>query len=109
MEGLQLWRVAMNTLNKQPQTNDKGWSSSLGLGVGLRLLLKLQPIHSAKRCLLTSSNSGSGGRNMQQVRVAVVVAVAAMKVVVVVVLKTTIIKWHQREVYFSQIIVSRSP
>jgi hypothetical protein len=28
-DGLQLWRVAANTLNKQPQTIDKGWLSSL--------------------------------------------------------------------------------
>jgi hypothetical protein len=31
---LQLWRVAANTLNKQSQTADKGWSSSLGVGRG---------------------------------------------------------------------------
>jgi hypothetical protein len=31
--GLQLWRVAANTLNKQPWTNDKGWPSSLGVGL----------------------------------------------------------------------------
>jgi hypothetical protein len=30
---LQIWRVATNTLNMQ--TADKGWSSSLGLGVGV--------------------------------------------------------------------------
>jgi hypothetical protein len=30
--GLQLWRVAANILNKQQRTNDKGWSSSLGVG-----------------------------------------------------------------------------
>jgi len=27
-----LWRVAMNILNNQSQTTDKGWSSSLGVG-----------------------------------------------------------------------------
>ena len=27
-----VWRVAVNILNKQLQTADKGWSSSLGLG-----------------------------------------------------------------------------
>jgi hypothetical protein len=32
--GLQLWRVAANILNKQPRTNDKGWSSSLGVWRG---------------------------------------------------------------------------
>jgi hypothetical protein len=33
--GLQLWRVAANALNKQPRANNKGWFSGLGLGVGL--------------------------------------------------------------------------
>jgi hypothetical protein len=32
--GLQLWRVAANILNKQSRTADKGWSSSLGVGRG---------------------------------------------------------------------------
>jgi hypothetical protein len=32
--GLQLWRVAANILNKQSRTADKGWSSSLGFGRG---------------------------------------------------------------------------
>jgi hypothetical protein len=31
---VQLWRLAANILNKQPRTNDKGWSSSLGVGHG---------------------------------------------------------------------------
>jgi hypothetical protein len=34
-EGLQVWRVAANILNKQSRTADKGWSSSLGIGRGL--------------------------------------------------------------------------
>jgi hypothetical protein len=34
--GLQLWRVAANTLNKQSRTADKGWSSSLGFGPGAK-------------------------------------------------------------------------
>jgi len=29
-----LWRVAMNILNKQSRTTDKGWSSNLGGGGG---------------------------------------------------------------------------
>jgi hypothetical protein len=33
-DGLQLWRVAGNTLNKQPPTNDKGCSSSFWVGRG---------------------------------------------------------------------------
>jgi hypothetical protein len=32
--GLQIWRVAANILNKQSQTADRGWSSSLGVGRG---------------------------------------------------------------------------
>jgi hypothetical protein len=32
--GLQLRRVAENTLNKQSRTADKGWSSSLAVGIG---------------------------------------------------------------------------
>jgi hypothetical protein len=38
--GLQLWRVAANTLNKQSRTANKGWSSSLGLGEVLTTHLK---------------------------------------------------------------------
>jgi hypothetical protein len=34
--GLQLWSVAVNKVNKQPQTNDKGWSSSWGFGRGTK-------------------------------------------------------------------------
>jgi hypothetical protein len=30
-DGLQVWRVAANILNKQSGTADKGWSSSVGL------------------------------------------------------------------------------
>jgi hypothetical protein len=33
-DALQLWRVAVNILNKQSRTTDKGWSSSLGFGRG---------------------------------------------------------------------------
>jgi hypothetical protein len=33
-EGLQLQWVAANILNKQSQTADKGWASSLGVGRG---------------------------------------------------------------------------
>jgi hypothetical protein len=33
-EGLQIWRVAVNILNKQSRTSDKGWPSSLGVGRG---------------------------------------------------------------------------
>jgi hypothetical protein len=33
-DGLQIWRVAANVLNKQSRTADRGWSSSLGVGRG---------------------------------------------------------------------------
>jgi hypothetical protein len=33
-EGLQIWRVAANILNKQLRTADKGWPSSLGVRRG---------------------------------------------------------------------------
>jgi len=34
-EGLQIWWVAVNILNKQSWTADKGGPPALGLGVGL--------------------------------------------------------------------------
>jgi hypothetical protein len=34
-DGLQIWRVAANILNKQSRTADKGWSFSLGVGSGV--------------------------------------------------------------------------
>jgi hypothetical protein len=33
-DALQVWRVAVNILNKQSLTADMGWSSSLGVGRG---------------------------------------------------------------------------
>jgi hypothetical protein len=33
-DGLQIWRVAANILNKPSRTADKGWSSSFGVGCG---------------------------------------------------------------------------
>jgi hypothetical protein len=33
--GLQIWKVSENILNKQSQTDDKGWSSSMGGGQSL--------------------------------------------------------------------------
>jgi hypothetical protein len=39
------WKVAVNILNMQLQTNDKGWSSSLGFGVGLTA-----PHHKKQAC-----------------------------------------------------------
>jgi hypothetical protein len=34
-DGLEVWRVAANILNKQSRTTDRGWSSSLGVERGL--------------------------------------------------------------------------
>jgi hypothetical protein len=31
-DGLQIWRVAANILNKKSRTADRGWSSDLGVG-----------------------------------------------------------------------------
>jgi hypothetical protein len=31
-DGLHIWKVAVNILNKQSRTADRGWPSSLGLG-----------------------------------------------------------------------------
>jgi hypothetical protein len=33
-DGLHVWRVAANILNKHPGKADKGWSSSFGVGRG---------------------------------------------------------------------------
>jgi len=35
-----VWRVAVNKLNKQPRTDDEGWSSSLGVGRGAKTPLR---------------------------------------------------------------------
>jgi hypothetical protein len=37
-DGLHIWRIAVNILNKQSQTAEKGWSYRRGLGMGLELL-----------------------------------------------------------------------
>jgi hypothetical protein len=37
-EGLQIWRVAANILNKQSLTVDKGWPPAWYLGAGLTTL-----------------------------------------------------------------------
>jgi len=37
-DGLQIWRVAMNILNKQLQRADKGWSYKLGVGIPMTLV-----------------------------------------------------------------------
>jgi hypothetical protein len=33
--GLQIWMLAANIVNKQPRTDKKGWPSSLGVGLGV--------------------------------------------------------------------------
>jgi hypothetical protein len=38
INGLQVWREAANVLNKQFPRADNGWSSSLGVGWGLKTL-----------------------------------------------------------------------
>jgi hypothetical protein len=35
-DGLQIWRVDTNILNKQSRTADKGWPSSIEVGRGAR-------------------------------------------------------------------------
>jgi hypothetical protein len=37
-DGLQIWRVAANILNKQSWSADSGWSSSMGVGRGANSL-----------------------------------------------------------------------
>jgi hypothetical protein len=54
--GLQIWRVAANILNKQSRTADSGWSSSLGVGRGLRTLPR--KIHYLLR--ITTHSLGTG-------------------------------------------------
>jgi hypothetical protein len=53
-EGLQIWRVAANILNKQSRTADKGWPSNLGVGRGLT------PPHRKKRNTLRNVTKGLG-------------------------------------------------
>jgi len=36
MSSLQIWRAAVNLFNKQKRRNEKGWSSNLGVGRGLK-------------------------------------------------------------------------
>jgi hypothetical protein len=49
-DGLQIWRVAVNILNKQPRTADSGWSSSLGVGGGIKpYLIRLSICYESPR------------------------------------------------------------
>jgi hypothetical protein len=47
-DGLQMWRIASNILNKQHRTADRGWSSSLGVGRVLAI-----PHHKTLTCYET--------------------------------------------------------
>jgi hypothetical protein len=47
-DSLQQFKVAVNILNKQPRTNDKEWSSSLGVGRGVTT-----PHHKKQACYET--------------------------------------------------------
>jgi hypothetical protein len=40
-DGLQVWRVAANILNKQSRTADKGWSSMCGVGSGFNNTIRI--------------------------------------------------------------------
>jgi hypothetical protein len=53
-DGLQIWRVAANILNKQSRTADRGFSSSLGVGRGLKT------VHRKKISLLRNVTKGIG-------------------------------------------------
>jgi hypothetical protein len=50
-DGLQIWRVTANILNKQSHTADKGWSSSSGLDERLTT-------HHRKKQLVTKCYTG---------------------------------------------------
>jgi hypothetical protein len=58
-EGPLIWRVAVNKLNKQPQTADEEWSSSFRLGevltTPLRKKCMLRITH--ERCFLWRQNN----------------------------------------------------
>jgi hypothetical protein len=45
--GLQIWSVAANILNKQSRTADKGWSSSLSVGRGANNRGLFRDLHEA--------------------------------------------------------------
>jgi hypothetical protein len=56
-DGLQIWRVATNILNKQSRTADNGWSSSLMSGMGLTT-----PYRKKKACYEMSQRASVLGR-----------------------------------------------
>jgi hypothetical protein len=54
-DGLQIWKVAVNILNKRSQTASEGWSSSLGVGRGANKSLALQN-HLITKCYIEPRN-----------------------------------------------------
>jgi hypothetical protein len=62
--GLQIWRVAANILNKQSRTADNGWFSSLGVGRGannssLQKNYLVMKIHKKPRTWTDSLDNGT--------------------------------------------------
>jgi len=55
-DGLQIWRISANILNKQSQTADNGWSSSLGVSEGLTTPNRKNKL--ATKCYIGPRNSG---------------------------------------------------
>jgi hypothetical protein len=55
-DGLQIWRVAVNILNKQSRTVDSGWYSSLEVGRGLTNL----PLKTQYLLRITTHSLGTG-------------------------------------------------
>jgi len=49
-DSLQIWRVAVNTPNKQLQTANKEWSSSLGVGSGTKASAVINQTAFMKKC-----------------------------------------------------------
>jgi hypothetical protein len=46
-DALQVWREAANILNKQSRTADKGWTSTLGVGLTTPHRKKYENVHKA--------------------------------------------------------------
>jgi hypothetical protein len=61
-DGLQIWKVAANILNKQSRTAEKGWSSSLGAERGLAAP------HHTKISLLLNATTGLRFRRKMDMR-----------------------------------------
>jgi hypothetical protein len=58
-EGLQIWRAAESILNKQLQTAEETWSSSLGPDQGANYSLTQEPtVHKSKACMTQTWPAG---------------------------------------------------